>query len=185
MEVDALLAKVSALKDVRGAGDEAGGIEEHVHESCEGGSQRQEEEAWTDNTSSTLDQIERELMALEANKGGKGGKGGKGRKGVPRKLQLLWKIRPPLERVLGKGSRHESQRRRTLDPKGRRKGGRKDRDPTLTGNSSTLDRGGVAVQDGKQREEQNGVFGKEEKEKGTQARVERIGLMESLRKVST
>ena len=81
MEVDALLAKVSALKDVRGAGDEAGGIEEHVHESCQGGSQRQEEEAWTDNTSSTLDQIERELMALEANKGGKGGKGGKGRKG--------------------------------------------------------------------------------------------------------
>ena len=48
---------------------EAGGIEAHVHESCEGGSQRQEEEAWTDNTSSTLDQIERELMALKANKG--------------------------------------------------------------------------------------------------------------------
>ena len=52
-------------------------------------------------------------------------------------------------------------------------------------NSSTLDRGGVAVQDGKQREEQKGVLGKEEKEKGTQARVERIGLMEYLRKVST
>ena len=60
---------------------EAGGIEAHVHESCEGGSQRQEEEAWTDNTSSTLDQIERELMALKANKGGKGGKGGREERG--------------------------------------------------------------------------------------------------------
>ena len=65
MEVDALFAKVSALKDARGPGDEAGGIEAHVHDSCEGRSQRQEEEAWTDNTSSTLDQIERELMALK------------------------------------------------------------------------------------------------------------------------
>ena len=63
--------------------------------------------------------------------------------------------------------------------------GRKDRDPTLKVNSSTLDRGGVAVQDGKQREEQKGVLGKKEKEKGTQARVERIGLMASLRKVWT
>ena len=80
-EVDALLAKVSALKYARGPGDEAGGIEAHVHDSCEGGSQREEEEAWTDNTSSTLDQIERELMALKANKGGKGGKGGRGGKG--------------------------------------------------------------------------------------------------------
>ena len=52
-------------------------------------------------------------------------------------------------------------------------------------NSSTLDRGGVAVQDEKQREEQKGVLGKEDKAKGTQARVERNGLMASLRKVST
>ena len=81
MEVDALLAKVSALKDARGAGDEAGGIEPHIHDSCEEGSQRQEEEAWTDHTSNTLDQIDRELMALKANKEGKDGKGGKGRKG--------------------------------------------------------------------------------------------------------
>ena len=79
VEVDALLAKVSALKDARGVGDEAGGTEPHGHDSCEGGSHRQEEEAWTDHTSDTLDQIERELMALKANKGGKGGKGGKGK----------------------------------------------------------------------------------------------------------
>ena len=68
-EVDALLAKVSALKDARVAGAEAYGIEPHVHDSGEG-SLRQEEEAWTDHTSNTLDQIERELMALKANKGG-------------------------------------------------------------------------------------------------------------------
>ena len=44
-----------------------------------------------------------------------------------------------------------------------------------------LDCGGVAVQDEIQSEEQKVVLGKEEKEKGTHARVERIGLMESLR----
>ena len=75
VEVDALLTKVSALKDARGVGDEVA----YGHDSCEGGSHRQEEEAWTDHTSDTLDQIERELMALKANKGGKGGKGGKGK----------------------------------------------------------------------------------------------------------
>ena len=68
MEVDALLAEVSALKDARGVGDEAGGTEPHGHDSCEGGSHRQEEEAWTDYTSNTLDQMERALMALKANK---------------------------------------------------------------------------------------------------------------------
>ena len=41
MEVDALLAKASALKDARGDGDGAGGIEPQFHDSCEGGSQRQ------------------------------------------------------------------------------------------------------------------------------------------------
>ena len=55
MEVDALLAKVSALKDARGVGDEAGGTESHGHDHWEGGSHRQEEEAWTDHTSNTLD----------------------------------------------------------------------------------------------------------------------------------
>ena len=75
VEIDVLLAKVSALKDAPGVGDEAGGIEPHGHDSCEGGSHRQEEEEWTDHTSSTLDQTERELMALKANKGGKGEKG--------------------------------------------------------------------------------------------------------------
>ena len=79
MEVDALLAKVSPLKDARGVGDEAGGGEPHGHDSCEGGSHRQEEEDWTDHTSNTLDPIERGLMALKANKGGKGGKKGKGK----------------------------------------------------------------------------------------------------------
>ena len=47
-EADALLAKVSALKDAR---DEAGGIEPHFHDSRGGGSQRQDEEAWSDHTS--------------------------------------------------------------------------------------------------------------------------------------
>ena len=79
IEVDALLAKIRALMDARGVGDEAGGTEPHGHDYCEGGSHRQEEEAWTDHTSDTLDQIERELMALKANKGGKEGKGGKGK----------------------------------------------------------------------------------------------------------
>ena len=49
--------------------------EPHGHDYCEGGSHRQEEEAWTDHTSNTLDQIEKELMALKANRGGQGGKG--------------------------------------------------------------------------------------------------------------
>ena len=65
-----------------------------------------------------------------------------------------------------------------MDPKG---GGKGPKGQGLHSNGqqcSTLDRGGVAVQDGKQREEQKGVLGNEEKEKGTQARVERIGLME-------
>ena len=79
MEVDALLAKVSALKEAPGVGDEPGETERHGHDYCEGGSHRQEEEAWTDHTSNTLDQIERELMALKANKVGKGGKRGKGK----------------------------------------------------------------------------------------------------------
>ena len=35
VEVDALLAKVSALLDARGVGDEAGGTEPHGHDSCE------------------------------------------------------------------------------------------------------------------------------------------------------
>ena len=70
-EADALLAKVSALKDARGEGDEAGGIEPHFHDSRGGGSQRQDEEAWSDHTSNTLDQTERKLMALKANKEGK------------------------------------------------------------------------------------------------------------------
>ena len=77
MEVDAFLAKGSALKDVRGVGDEVGGTE-LGHDSCEGGSHRQEKEAWTDHTSNTLDQIDKKLMALQANKGGKDDKGGKG-----------------------------------------------------------------------------------------------------------
>ena len=47
----------------------------------------------------------------------------KGRKGVPRNLQLLWKIRPPLARVLVKRPGHESQRRTTL---GAKKGGGKE-----------------------------------------------------------
>ena len=79
MEVDALLAKVSALKDARGVGEEAGGTEPHCHDSCEGGPHRLEEEAWTDHTSNTLDLIETELMAVRANKGGEGGKGEKGK----------------------------------------------------------------------------------------------------------
>ena len=74
MEFDTLLAKVSALKDAPGVGDE----KPHGHDYCEVGSHRQEEEAWTDHTSNTLDQFARELMALKANKRGKGGKGGKG-----------------------------------------------------------------------------------------------------------
>ena len=53
MEFDAVLAKVSALKDARGDGDEAGGTEPHLRDSCGGGSERQEEEAWTDHTSNT------------------------------------------------------------------------------------------------------------------------------------
>ena len=53
----------------------------HFHDSSGGRFQRQEEEAWTDLTSNTLDEIERELMALKVNKEGKGGKCGKGGKG--------------------------------------------------------------------------------------------------------
>ena len=59
MEVDAFLAKGSALKDVRNVGDEVGGTEPLGHDSCEGGSHRQEKETWTDHTSNTLDQIEK------------------------------------------------------------------------------------------------------------------------------
>ena len=42
MEVDAFLAKGSALKDVRNVGDEVGGTEPLGHDSCEGGFHRQE-----------------------------------------------------------------------------------------------------------------------------------------------
>ena len=89
----------------------------------------------------------------------------KGGNGFQGNCNYCGKIRPPLERVLGKGPRLKAkggglwtQREEERD--------RKDRDSTLTVNSSTLDRGGVAVQDGKQREEQKGVPGKEEKGKG-------------------
>ena len=52
--------------------------------------------------------------------------------------------------------------------------GRRGRDPILTVSRSTVDRGRVAVQDGKQREDlgtrqQKEVLGKEEKEEGTTA----------------
>ena len=46
-----------------------------------------------------MDQIEPELMALKAQQGRKRRETWKGRKGVPGKLQLSWKIRPPLERL--------------------------------------------------------------------------------------
>ena len=59
-----MLAKVVAVKGARGDGDEVGGTEPHFHDSCGRGSQRREEEAGTDHTSNTLDQIERDLMAL-------------------------------------------------------------------------------------------------------------------------
>ena len=82
MEVDALLANASALKDARGDGDEAGGTEPHFHDSCGGDLS----DAGTDRTSRTLDQIEREVMALKDEKV-------EMEERVPRTLQLLWKIR--------------------------------------------------------------------------------------------
>ena len=95
LEVDALLAKVSTLKDARGVGDEAGGTEYHGHDSCEGGSHGQKEGAWTDHASNTLDQIARELMTLKVNKGGKGDRRKRNR--IPRKVQLLWKVWSPFD----------------------------------------------------------------------------------------
>ena len=44
-------------------------------ETC-GGQRQRHEETWSDRTSVTLDQIEKELMALKVNMGGKGGNGG-------------------------------------------------------------------------------------------------------------
>ena len=113
--------------------------------------------------------IERELMALKVIKG-KRRERWKGRKGVPGKLQVIWQIRAPLERVLVEGRGHESERRRTLEPTGEEKG-RMDRDSIRTVNRSTVDRGRVAVQDGKQRKDigttqQKDALGEVEKGRG-------------------
>ena len=121
-----------------------------------------------------MDQIEPELMALKANKGGKGGKRGKGGKGFQGNCNYRGKIRPLLERlndVLFEGPRHQSQRRRTLEPKREEERGRKDWDFILTVSRSMLDRGRVAVQDGTQREEQKGRAW----EGGTRKRLHRQG----------
>ena len=80
MEIDALLAKVTALKEGRGEMDEArDGQESHLYDSFGGRPQHQEEEIWRYHSSVTFDQIEKELMALKGNKVGKGGKGRKGK----------------------------------------------------------------------------------------------------------
>ena len=80
MEIDALLAKVTALKEGRGEMDEArDGQESHLYDSFGGRPQHQEEDIWKDHSSVTFDQIEKELMALKGNKVGKGGKGRKGK----------------------------------------------------------------------------------------------------------
>ena len=72
MEVDALLAKVTVLKEGRGEKDAAtDGQESHLCDACEGRPQHQEEETWSAHSSVTLDQIEKELMALKGNKRGK------------------------------------------------------------------------------------------------------------------
>ena len=187
MEVDELLAEVSALKDARGVGDEAGGTEPRGHDSCEGGSHRQEEEAWTDYTSNTLDQIERELMALKANKRGKGGKGGKGEgfqgncnycgkyghrlNGCWAKDQDMkakggsWSNKGGGNGPKGQGSLHNVVSRSTTDVW---KGGR-----------SSLRIQGRSLGSCCQRR----CFGEEGKGNGTQAKVERIGLMEFPRRV--
>ena len=76
-----------------------------------------------------------------------------------------------LERVLFEGPRHQSQRRRTLEPNREEERGRKDRDLILAVSRSMLDRGKVAVQDGTQREEQDGGAW----EGGTRKRLHRQG----------
>ena len=63
MEVDALLAKVTALKLGRGKKDEASDGESHHYDAWRGRPQHQEEETWSDHSSVTLDQIVKELMA--------------------------------------------------------------------------------------------------------------------------
>ena len=78
MEVDAMLAKVTALKE--GEKDEASdGPESQHYDACGGRPQHQEEQTRSDHSSVTLDQIEKELMALEGFEGGKASKGGKGK----------------------------------------------------------------------------------------------------------
>ena len=60
-KVDALLAKVTALKEARGESGEASevhGTDPQFRETRGGESQRQEKETWSDPTSITLDQIE-------------------------------------------------------------------------------------------------------------------------------
>ena len=85
MEVDALLAKVTALKEFRGEKDEASdGQNPHHHDACGGRPQHQESLVGHSGPNR-----EKELMVLEGNKGGKASKGGKG-KG-------LWKIRSSFE----------------------------------------------------------------------------------------
>ena len=41
------------------------GQESHLYDACGGRPQHQEEETWSDHSSVTLDQIEKELMALK------------------------------------------------------------------------------------------------------------------------
>ena len=60
-------------------------------DACGGRPKHQEEETWSDHSSVTLDQHEKELVALKGNKGEIGGKGGKGN-WLARILHLLWKI---------------------------------------------------------------------------------------------
>ena len=88
MEVDALIAKVTALKEGRGEKDEAkDGQESHLYDACGGRPQHQEEETWSDHSSVTLDQIEKELMALKQRRKRRQRRK---RKRIPR--VLLWKI---------------------------------------------------------------------------------------------
>ena len=64
MEVDALLAKVTALMEGRNEGCEASeihGTETDFFGSCGGRSQHQEEETWSDHSSVTFDKVEQGL----------------------------------------------------------------------------------------------------------------------------
>ena len=182
MEVDALLAKVTALREGRGECDEASdGKESHLYDSCGGRPQHQEEETWSDHSSVTLDQIEKELMALKGNKGGKGGKGGKG-KGFQGYCNYCGKYGHRLNEcwakdqdMKAKGGSWSNKGKRTKGQKGHWKGLEKRRikDHSTMVNSFTTDTGKAAVQFGKPREEPGNMLLQEVGWEGARQRTPR------------